>query len=821
MIKSIPALLTVYLLLLLILILAWLNPDLKVRSQEIDVMLLLDDSTSISEPYKQQQWKKFLTLAESLIEGSRVSLIRFADHAELEIPWTEIQGDTVKQWQSTPLPRTRALNTGATDLMAGLRSALGYLSGDRHSAIILLSDGVQSINQKDQIQMDLTRPGLTVFYQGPGNDTTARPPAYIESINWQRSPKRARLSVAIKAQKVSNFIVELRSANRLLSSQNADMTTTGVQVILTDPLPISNRDERLTLTLLDQNNQLLDQRRLARPLPRQSQILIVSNSLKRSALAARLSANWKISIFLPQELPQNSDFLSAYDIVILDNIPASELSTAFVSSLRQQVTQHALGLIVNGGEHAFSVGGYRHSALEKILPVISEPAKAHSAAAFAFVLDKSGSMDGQTQNHSRLENALSAVVESARFLLPGDESTLLVFDQETETLLPLEKRLDAVPEFKNTRKLRASGSTDLLKAIRKSAETLSQSDLDNRLLIVVSDGIIKQRESLEINDFLQQQRIQLIALVIGNRQPSKVLQQLVASSKGQLIPVKNSAKLEFSLRQTMEQTRRNWVNRQSTPITLSNFSTAKSNDWHWQPLNGFALTRIRPDARILVSSETGDPLLAQWQAGAGRVFALPGGWLNRDNGASVLPYLLELANSHRSSPQIRIMPEYDSTKLLLNLDIAADHYQWQSQPVTLRRLSPEHTNTLAQAQVLEAIAAGRYHAEFDLMTFIPSQAEKFLLNLGEKQYQFQIVQDIRQEMNFTQPSRWLINSMENSTIKTFSPQDFQQFITSGSENMPTRQIWLFLFLIIYLLLMSYSRFGTFRISPTVINSWGD
>ena len=31
------------------------------------------------------------------------------------------------------------------------------------------------------------------------------------------------------------------------------------------------------------------------------------------------------------------------------------------------------GLVVVGGDHAFSAGGYRHTALEDILPVISEP----------------------------------------------------------------------------------------------------------------------------------------------------------------------------------------------------------------------------------------------------------------------------------------------------------------------------------------------------------------------------------------------------------------------------------------------------------------
>ena len=54
-------------------------------------MLLMDESASIERDHNDEIWTAFLRRSQALPAGSRVGLIRFADRAVVEIPWTAIE----------------------------------------------------------------------------------------------------------------------------------------------------------------------------------------------------------------------------------------------------------------------------------------------------------------------------------------------------------------------------------------------------------------------------------------------------------------------------------------------------------------------------------------------------------------------------------------------------------------------------------------------------------------------------------------------------------------------------------------------------------
>ena len=68
------------------------------------------------------------------------------------------------------------------------------------------------------------------------------------------------------------------------------------------------------------------------------------------------------------------DKLADYDLIMLSNVPAAALPEPRMKALQSYVRDDRGGLIAVGGDHSFSApaGGYRHSTLEEILPVISE-----------------------------------------------------------------------------------------------------------------------------------------------------------------------------------------------------------------------------------------------------------------------------------------------------------------------------------------------------------------------------------------------------------------------------------------------------------------
>jgi hypothetical protein len=88
--NPLPAIAALYAATLLWLALAAWNPVLPAANQAIDLMLLLDESASIERAQNDELWASFLRQAQSLPAGSRIGLMRFADRAVVEVPWTAI-----------------------------------------------------------------------------------------------------------------------------------------------------------------------------------------------------------------------------------------------------------------------------------------------------------------------------------------------------------------------------------------------------------------------------------------------------------------------------------------------------------------------------------------------------------------------------------------------------------------------------------------------------------------------------------------------------------------------------------------------------------
>jgi Ca-activated chloride channel family protein len=125
----------------------------------------------------------------------------------------------------------------------------------------------------------------------------------------------------------------------------------------------------------------------------------------------------------------------------------------------------------------------------RYLLITLTPPNAVSAAIardLTLLIDSSGSMDGQP-----LEQAKTVAIEMLRSLEPGDRFEVLAFSNEVRQLVsgPLEaseKNIDRA--VKEIRKLRASGGTEMTKALIEALKPLRPDS--QRQIILLSDGYI-------------------------------------------------------------------------------------------------------------------------------------------------------------------------------------------------------------------------------------------------------------------------------------------------------------------------------------------
>jgi len=96
----------------------------------------------------------------------------------------------------------------------------------------------------------------------------------------------------------------------------------------------------------------------------------------------------------PAKVPTTAAGFGAYATVALDDVTAPELGDARAAALVDAVRTGGTGLVVLGGPHSFSLGGYYSSPLQEALPVGSlKPGNLQRRnLGLEMVLDRSGSM---------------------------------------------------------------------------------------------------------------------------------------------------------------------------------------------------------------------------------------------------------------------------------------------------------------------------------------------------------------------------------------------------------------------------------------------
>lgn len=173
-----------------------------------------------------------------------------------------------------------------------------------------------------------------------------------------------------------------------------------------DALPENNRAEAFTSTPSKGSILILDSQ--ANRIPN-----ILSQTLER--------ANLTTSVRIPSAIGNDLLSLQRYDLIILDNVSASEMSTYQHELLTRYVNDLGGGMVMVGGDRSFGAGGWNGTVLEDVLPLELDPPREARLpeAALVLVMDKSGSMNQQvagtrsTQQHVANEAAALAI-ESLR-----------------------------------------------------------------------------------------------------------------------------------------------------------------------------------------------------------------------------------------------------------------------------------------------------------------------------------------------------------------------------------------------------------------------
>jgi uncharacterized membrane protein len=618
-----------------LLVLALADPRRSAAADISRLVVLVDGSASV-DPDALQQVRQ--AIAAARLNPPETLVAQFAESAQV-IP------DPARQWPDAPGREQ------ATDLAAALEFAGQMLAGGRGS-VLLISDGTAASGEALREAEALAAAGFRV-------DTLAVPAVAaatdvgVEAVHappslWAGEP----VSVT-----VSLYSVVPTAANLVLFRDG--------QPLAAAPLSLPAGEWQVTFsTQADAEGLMAFEAQVSAPgdgrpendaagaitvvQPPPSVLIVAQHQAAGNLLYNALTASAiRAQVIDPASLPASANALVRYQALILEDVSAEVLNLEQIKALEAYVYAHGRGLIVIGGQSAFSLGAYQGTPLERMLPVLLEPPirSERPPATLLLIVDRSGSMNGIP-----IQLAKEAAMRAVEILQPNDRLGVLAFNTDIEWQVPLGTLGEglALRDVLDTiAGITPGGGTDILKPLDAGLTALAGQPTDRRHIVLLSDG--KSAGAYADFQALVQTAaaagISVSTIAIGPDADQQLLADIAEWGKGRyhlaaapedipgLVLAESRAVESDAIQQGEIQPRITLAH----PL-VSNFAAADL-----PPLDAYVALTARPraEADMVLASPLDDPLLAAWQYGLGRVVAwtsdMDGDWTSGWAGWPGLP----------------------------------------------------------------------------------------------------------------------------------------------------------------------------------------
>jgi uncharacterized membrane protein len=586
-------------------------------------VLVLDDSDSISPAVRGSQRAQ---AREWLTSGENRLVVVFGQGMDVVVgsEWPDINGQ-------------------ASTMAAALDQAADLLGGEP-GRVILATDG----NPSDPLEFQRAfarlvdnghqaeiLPADSSFLP---NDLYVGDP-YLPSAMWENSPFTMVLPVYSPADSRSTLTLT-RNGEPVLEEDV--LLTTGENLV---PVRLQTfQEEILTFSAAlefegdpqPENNVVFASLRVF-PAPRVLVLTEEPGVLVEFVQVLR-SAGLRVTTLNPNLFVPSLNELEPYQAVILHNFLAGSLNDSQVRTLKDYVFQLGRGLLFLGGRNAYTLGGYKNTLLEPMLPVRLEPPPRDQNTPLTFVLafDRSASMAPQrTPNNLRpITLAREAAIRAVENLGPEDYLGVLTYNTSAAWTIPigpvgeglgLQRTKDAISQ------VNASGGTSIFNALNTSVLGVLDADTsETRHILLLSDGQSSDgtlEEFISLAQSANEQGITLSTIALGVEADQELMFLIAEAGKGRFYPVLEAMDLPKILIDESRAARGENVHEGETSLVqgedahpiLSGFRVGQL-----PALQGYNALESKADQGaedVLLSADFQDPVLSVWQYGLGRVAA--------------------------------------------------------------------------------------------------------------------------------------------------------------------------------------------------------
>ncbi|MBI4025457.1 MAG: VWA domain-containing protein [Verrucomicrobia bacterium] len=586
--------------------------ELRRRNDSVAAVFLLDHSESIPERYRSAMLGYVKTAADKKTLRDKAGLIVFGGDASIEaMPSDKLDAQKIYS----------VVNTHATDIASALRLAQAALPTDAQRRIVLISDGNENIGDATHEAESARANGITVDVLPV--DEAKRGDLQIEKVVMPSILKKGEpfeTKIHLLATDDAKAKLRVFRNGRYLGEQDVSVTrgrnvfafpqtieesgfhsyTVEVESPM-DDIPQNNKGMAFTSVRGDPTALVIHaDKSTAAP-------------LDRALAETRIQARSAGIDGLPDDLAE----MVNYDLIVLSNVNGGDLTEAQMKRLQSAVRDFGVGLAVIGGDDSFTAGGYRGTPLEDILPVSMDLSskKVLPSGALALVVHATEFQDG---NRWARDIALAAL----EALGPSDQMGIVLWNGNDQWLFPMQPVGNRQALGKLISGMNPGDMPSFINVMTMAHQGLAACKAHLKHMIVFSDGDPQPPTDAEV-DAITADKITISTVMIGGHVAPDPMIRMAQRGLGRFHDVRAPNNLpQIFIKEAAVILKASIFEEPFRPKAAEPSEILRGLNVETIPeLRGYVATTPKSRAETALVSHHGDPILAQWQYGLGRVVA--------------------------------------------------------------------------------------------------------------------------------------------------------------------------------------------------------
>jgi len=518
-----------------------------------------------------------------------------------------------------------AVRDAASDLSGAIQLAQALFPAGATKTIALVSDGVATTGDPADLLTELRAANVRI--QAIPAAPPEKPETLVRSV---RAPRQVRVGEPFRVDaeiesnregpaEISVFRNGVRIASRTETLRPGSQTFT-----FTETMRGEDRLAEISVEVRAAADQIVDNNRASALVQTEglSKVLLIADKPDQARFLAWALRQEGIVLDArpPTGAPTTIADLQNYDLLVLDNVPATDLEPEQMALFATWVKDFGGGFLMTGGDQSFGLGGYYRTPIEDLLPVRCDFEKDQETPSLGivFVIDRSGSMSGE-----KIEMAKDAAKAALELLSPKDYAGVVAFDNEAFWVADVQSASDKSGIAQKISAIQEGGGTNIAPGMELAYRALTTAPAKLKHVILLTDGVSTPGPFYELATQMAAENITVSTVAVGGDADMALLEQIATWGSGRYYLAEDPRSVpQIFAKETMTASKSALQEAPFVPIVVRPADFLAGIDFKSAPfLLGYVTTRTKPTAELWMVSEKGEPILATWRYGLGKAGA--------------------------------------------------------------------------------------------------------------------------------------------------------------------------------------------------------